>query len=274
MSTRDKIILLSALVIIVGGALTINGRFDAENTTRLNEEQPAGNVSIPRQRALEVRGVDPHEDARNAVSIININNSEPAAQIRQVEPDSGVDGIRASVQLPGMQGAALAAEPKPETIAQVQQQPAIAEAATGGSYVVKRGQTLTHIAIEVYQDRENAVKNAQKIYEMNKDILSSMDRVREGQELRIPPVAHGGQLSRLAQLAAEYPNALKPAGSEQSQEIQGKIYTVKNGDNLWKIAEQTLGKGHLYKKIVDANQDVLSNESRLSPGMTILIPNG
>jgi len=49
-----------------------------------------------------------------------------------------------------------------------------------------------------------------------------------------------------------------------------KTYTVKPGDTLWKIAQETMGNGNLYKKIVEANG--IPNENLIHPGDVLVIP--
>ena len=52
------------------------------------------------------------------------------------------------------------------------------------------------------------------------------------------------------------------------------IYTVVAGDSLWKIAQQFLGNGALYKKIIEANPGKLVDEhSVIHPGDQLKIPN-
>lgn len=272
MSARDKIILLSALVVIVGGALTINGRFNAENTVALADEST--NIApIASQRELAIKELDTYKDARAAADIIN-------APIRAVEKLQQQNAEIAAEELPEQEVVAVRAKvdlPKPQA---AEIKPAVADAkpvkvTTGGSYVVKKGQTLTHIAIDVYNDKSNAIKNAKKIYELNKDILPSMDKVKEGQELRIPVLSdsadNGG--SKLKQLADAFQDKVQMMSSSYSAAPKGKMYVVKKGDSLWKIAEKAMGNGYRYKEIVDANKGVLDSNKKLSPGMAIVIPN-
>lgn len=49
-------------------------------------------------------------------------------------------------------------------------------------------------------------------------------------------------------------------------------YEVKKGDSLWKIAEHFYGDGSLYKKIFEANRDVLKNPDLIHPGQKLRIP--
>jgi len=51
------------------------------------------------------------------------------------------------------------------------------------SYTVKAGDTLSAIAEKVYGD----AAAYEKIFEANKDILSSASDIKVGQELKIPP---------------------------------------------------------------------------------------
>jgi nucleoid-associated protein YgaU len=70
-----------------------------------------------------------------------------------------------------------------------QPQPAAAAASAGGdaapagkTYTVKSGDTLSKIAKEFYGN----ANEYNKIFEANKDQLSSPDRINVGQELKIP----------------------------------------------------------------------------------------
>ena len=47
--------------------------------------------------------------------------------------------------------------------------------------------------------------------------------------------------------------------------------TIRRGDTLWKLAQQTLGRGSRWLELLTANPSIL-NPTRLEPGTTILIP--
>jgi nucleoid-associated protein YgaU len=52
----------------------------------------------------------------------------------------------------------------------------------------------------------------------------------------------------------------------------GKTYTVVKGDTLSKIAKQFYGSAGQWKKIYEANKDVIKNPDLIYPGQTFRIP--
>lgn len=64
------------------------------------------------------------------------------------------------------------------------------------------------------------------------------------------------------------------AGSEGQAAGGGmQSYTVKAGDSLWKIAQNLMGNGSLYPKIVEANPDKLEDEHTvIHPGDVLKVP--
>ena len=67
---------------------------------------------------------------------------------------------------------------------------------------------------------------------------------------------------------AETPDAAPAAAKEPV------FYTVKKGDNLWKIAEAQYGKGKGAKNTVifEANRPMLSHPDKIYPGQVLRIP--
>jgi len=51
-----------------------------------------------------------------------------------------------------------------------------------------------------------------------------------------------------------------------------QYYEVKKGDTLWKIAENFYGDGKLYKKIFEANTDILKDPNKIQIGQKLRIP--
>ncbi|KKL51165.1 hypothetical protein LCGC14_2298240 [marine sediment metagenome] len=52
-----------------------------------------------------------------------------------------------------------------------------------------------------------------------------------------------------------------------------RTYTVKGGDNLWKIASRFYGDGRQWQRIYDANVDVIGPDPDLiQPGQVLMIP--
>ena len=52
----------------------------------------------------------------------------------------------------------------------------------------------------------------------------------------------------------------------------GRTYTVVKGDSLSKIAKQFYGNANQWKKIYEANKDVIKNPDLIYPGQTFKIP--
>jgi nucleoid-associated protein YgaU len=276
MSVRDKIVLLSALIIIVGGALIINGRFNAEQASRntaatASSSTDEQSVVLPRQ--LSIKDIDTLKDARGAVEAIRQQTLEAveAANPQKIaanKPDitietrtirkEAAEAVRATAQV------AQAANTQP---------------LTGSTYTVQKGQTLSDIAIVVFNNKSDAITNAKKIYELNKDILPSMDKIKAGQKLRIPAASNtesekaDTQKSKLRQFADSMQDKVQFMSSKYAPAPKGTLYVVKKGDSLWNISKSSLGSGSRYKEIIEMNKELLEKDKKLSPGMAIVIPN-
>jgi nucleoid-associated protein YgaU len=51
-----------------------------------------------------------------------------------------------------------------------------------------------------------------------------------------------------------------------------KMYTIKAGDTLSKIAKREYGHANDWRKIFEANQDIIKNPDKIFPGQEIKIP--
>ena len=72
-------------------------------------------------------------------------------------------------------------------------------------------------------------------------------------------------------------DALADAGEAQPDREEPPAdrgtYTVKEGDSLYRIAQQLLGDGDRYDEIYKANKDKLSSANDIRVGMTLKLPN-
>lgn len=62
------------------------------------------------------------------------------------------------------------------------------------------------------------------------------------------------------------------ASVDTTAEKVGGTYTVQKGDSLSKIAQQELGDGNAWKRIFEANRDVLDDPDKIQPGQTLKLP--
>ena len=65
---------------------------------------------------------------------------------------------------------------------------------------------------------------------------------------------------------------VEAAGAAPAPAKAPVFYTVKKGDNLWKIAEKYLGSGARNKEIFEANRPMLSDPDKIYPGQVLRIP--
>lgn len=72
--------------------------------------------------------------------------------------------------------------------------------------------------------------------------------------------------------AAENKKTAAAAPDNNSATGAAKLYTVKDGDSLWKIAASQLGDGNRYKEIIKLNPDVSAGGENLAVGTKLKIP--
>lgn len=57
-----------------------------------------------------------------------------------------------------------------------------------------------------------------------------------------------------------------------AEKVGGSTYTVQKGDSLSKIAKNELGDANAWKKIFEANRDVLDDPDKIFPGQVLKLP--
>ncbi|MBY0469777.1 LysM peptidoglycan-binding domain-containing protein [bacterium] len=134
--------------------------------------------------------------------------------------------------------------PGPETPAPVEPAPAPEVASSGGTdtYTVQHGDTLMKIAFETYGD----LYQWKKIYEMNRDKLSSPSAVSHGMILKLD-------------------RPLNPVHIDRN----GEAYHIVHGDTLGKISTKVYGTKHKWKKIWHNNPQLIRNPHKIFAGFTL-----
>ncbi len=158
------------------------------------------------------------------------------------------------------------------------------------TYTVADGDSLADIAIKFYGSREgNKSININRIFETNRKILKTASEIFIGQKLTIPAPSSltSGKENKNSVFSSNMFEKVESVGqSRQGRALtdrkyistdaqlakQGKFYTVREGDSLWKIAAEQLGNGNRYTEISKLNSDILSNEDSLIVGMRLKIP--
>jgi nucleoid-associated protein YgaU len=140
------------------------------------------------------------------------------------------------------------------------------------SYVVQEGDSLEAIAKKHYGASEGVKPSSiNRIFEVNKGILKSPERLSIGQKLTIPAPT-GSSTSPTVAIQTTIPSNPSPKPTVASSQGQ-RTYIVKEGDSLWQIASSQLGKSTRYKEILKLNADTLKkNEDNLEVGMRLHLP--
>lgn len=173
--------------------------------------------------------------------------------------------------------------------AQPQPQPRKNAVANIREHVVERGDTLASIAQKYYGPEEgNRRAVIQKLYEANKDVLTSPDKVLAGSKLTVPPLqnAEPAKPAPTESLLQRFSNVFERS-SQQPQTTRTPVqqpqpnrpaapktteYVVQPGDSLWKIAEKTLGDGKHFETLLDMNKDRLRDADAVVAGMKLVVP--
>jgi nucleoid-associated protein YgaU len=64
----------------------------------------------------------------------------------------------------------------------------------------------------------------------------------------------------------------KPTAPPASPTPAPRTYTVVAGDSLSKIAKKLYGDGNKWKRIFEANRDIIKNPDLIRPGQVLKIP--
>jgi len=199
---------------------------------------------------------------------------------QSAEPDSQqVQTVSEPVETIAIELPAVEEKPRPK-------KPGRARRTTPRVYVVADGDTLATIAKKFYGPEEgNKVANNLKIFEANRKLLKSPDQLKVGQKIVVPPLKArkpdkdkpestlAGSLFEQAKSIGRKLLPLDDKPEPKSKAKPGRVYTVQDGDNLWRVATRQLGNPIRYKEIVKLNPNALKDEnSTLDIGMRLNLP--
>jgi nucleoid-associated protein YgaU len=301
MTADAKVGLLLGLVFIVIIAFLVNGlpsflqSASAEDVVINTITPPTGPDLVIDDRVMDTaRQLQPEMRFRQSqppqdVVLLNPQNASPAAAVEPVMPPAPVEPVQ-PVETAVARTAEVSAPAAASTPQVTYVTPAASSSETtaavgstaapkGRVHVIQNGETLSSIAQKYYGKEEgNRRAVIQKLYEANRKVLTSQDKVRVGDKLTIPPLTDAAGGSAVASKTPEASQTLltkfstmleRPAKEDQKQITE---YTVKQGDSLWSIAQRMLGDGKRYKEIIQANQDKIKDADDLTAGMSLKIP--
>ncbi len=129
------------------------------------------------------------------------------------------------------------------------------------TYTIKSGDTFGAIAQREYKKKSLGEKLA------NYNGMKS-DRLKVGAMVKLPPI---GELD--VTLAAA-PTGGQSDVSPNTTSVASKfrVYEVKDGDTLYRIAERELGSADRWQELQSSNEALLKGSNNLKPGMQIKIP--
>ena len=150
--------------------------------------------------------------------------------------------------------------------------------------MVQSGESLAEIAKHYYgSDLGNKLATIKELYEANRRVLESPDKICEGDKLTIPPLGElnsapaARSRSAAHTLLSKFGNLFESAdhGSASVQPAARRPasvreYTLRTGDRLWDIADKYLGSGKRYTEIVRLNR--LSDPDHIPAGTTLRLP--
>ena len=150
-------------------------------------------------------------------------------------------------------------------------------------YKAQAGDSLSKLAGRFMGANTKANRDA--IVRVNPTLQQNPDKIVEGRTYVLPPMPVAETASATANPTTPTPapapvrNAPKETPAAKPVEPVATVaenfswYTVKENENLWKIAAEQLGSGNAWTQIRDLNQDILKGEDQVRVNTKIRLPN-
>ncbi|MFQ5461013.1 MAG: LysM peptidoglycan-binding domain-containing protein [Phycisphaerae bacterium] len=142
----------------------------------------------------------------------------------------------------------------------------------GMAYTVASGDSLSKIARLFYGSGSRTVINA--IFDANRAVLPSVDKLRAGLNITLPPVAgFDGPRSAGAHRVPASPAAGQDIHrQERSEPGDTPWYEIQKNDRYAKIAREQLGDESRWREIFELNKDKFPKPDMIRPGVRIRLP--
>jgi len=139
-------------------------------------------------------------------------------------------------------------------------------------YTVASGDSLSKIARSFYGSGSRTVINA--IFDANRAVLPSVDKLRAGLNITLPPVAgFDGPRNAPAHRAPASPAAGQGIQHQEGAEPGNtRWYEIQKNDRYAKIAREQLGDESRWREIFELNKDKFPKPDMIRPGVRIKLP--
>jgi nucleoid-associated protein YgaU len=279
MTTDAKIGLLLALIFIVAITFVING-LPAFLNKNNKEPDTASYLSHYKEQQPALVGA-----SRNIAPVLSHKPDMPViTETPKIDLNSPAE-TRYQALMPAAQEAvkttdAIDTNTMKEPVAIKPAEKTADQQEAGITYVVGPGDNLAEIAQKMYgPEIGKKLASVEKIYNANKDKLSSINDIQVGQKLVIPPIENKtntllktGLFEKVSEKASKITSPQTAQTSNQSSKEQSRLYVVKESDSLWQIAQAQLGNGNRFSEIIQLNQSVLTDPEKLVVGMKLKLP--
>jgi nucleoid-associated protein YgaU len=126
---------------------------------------------------------------------------------------------------------------------------------------VKKGDTLAEISRKFY----NTSSRWRDVLKANKGLISSPTGLRPDMKLTIPSPERVQVSSRSDK------ESVKQLVTRTSRS-GSKVYKVKKGDTLYSIGKKFYDDASAWRRIREANSDIVDEEDKITPGMKLILP--
>jgi nucleoid-associated protein YgaU len=309
MTRETKIGLLVGLafIIVIGILLSDYNRTDTQpaalalvandvraGTATMHNGSNVNEVVLPPAAPAPVRPVPTREEVRKPETTIDIGPgpgtpTKPATPANPVTPnntteanpnspspelvDEGNHGSGADRNLPPIPGVETYDPHRHVTTPPANPNSIAAGPTVNGAkqYVAIEGDTLSKLAGRFLG--VNNKSNRDAILAINPTLKQNPNNLIVGRTYMIPPTSAKSTTPGAIPVAPtpaipEHPVAAAPKPATGPQ----YFYTVKENDNLWRIAASQLGDGNAWVAIKELNKDVLKGKDDLRPNMRLRLP--